>query len=164
MIKYEVRKEDHVEARKGCDLWFPNDMEKYYQNSSATYLELLESFDNAFDNADEAKIFFDKEKEYCQSYYQQGIIGKLVLFDVLELQEVEYDEDNEFQSAETLEQYIAPIDHNVDDIVGYVMDEMNSYSTSQEVKDFIIEHFDNIDDDDIEKVLNELKSTYLEEV
>ena len=105
MIKYEVRKDAGIEAMKGETSWTADDMLNYYERESCTNLELLE----AFDTKEEALKFFETEKKYCQSKYQKGSILELVIFDVLQLQENEYDEDGDFEQTLDEETYIAEI-------------------------------------------------------
>ena len=106
MIKYEVRKDAGIEAMKGETSWTADDMLNYYENEySCTDLELLE----AFDTKEEALKFFEAEKKYCHSKYQKGSIWKLVIFDVLKLQENEYDEDGDLEQTLDEETYIAEI-------------------------------------------------------
>lgn len=107
MTKFEVYKESHIEARKGVTLWTATDMLEYHNNRTSTYLELVASFDTK----EEAGKFFEEEKKNCSSYYQDGYNGKLVLFDLIELQENEYDEDGDLiQTLDIWDIYVAEIE------------------------------------------------------
>lgn len=105
MTKFEVYKERKIEATKGMNEWTSYDMLEFNSNRTSTYFELIGSFNGK----EEAKAFFEEEKEYCSSFYQDGYIHKLVLFDIIQLCEVEYDEDNEFIQMDILDEYAAEI-------------------------------------------------------
>jgi hypothetical protein len=107
MKKYEVFRENHVEAIRGAMNWSVNDMLNFESNRTSTYHELIGSFDTK----EEAQQLFEEEKKTCSSYYQDGNVFKLVLFDYLALEENEYDEDGDF--VETLgiwDKYVEPIE------------------------------------------------------
>lgn len=85
-----------------------------------TAAELKDAFDNmdqepaligSFENYSQAKAFFDQEKRNCRSYYRQGYVMPLVIFDVLWIEENEYDEDGDFlRSCEMYDSYIAEVE------------------------------------------------------
>lgn len=85
-----------------------------------TAAELKDAFDNmdqepaligSFENYSQAKAFFDKEKKSCRSYYQQGYVKPLIIFDVLWIEENEYDDDGDFlRSCEMYDSYIAEVE------------------------------------------------------
>ena len=83
MIKYEIYK-DTYETRRNGKVWSVNDMlNSYdYENSNAQLI-------SSFDSLDEAKKCFENEKCKCSSYYQDGSIYELIIFDYLEFQKNE---------------------------------------------------------------------------
>lgn len=105
MIKYEVRIDAGIKTMKGETSWTADDMLNHYERESCTNLELIK----AFDTKEEALNFFEAEKKYCQSKYQKGSIWEIVIFDVLKLQENEYDEDGDFVQTLDEETYITEI-------------------------------------------------------
>lgn len=108
MIKFEIRKQSQIEAYRDEAEWSQQDMLNHFNDLTFTDLELIKSFDNV----DEAKAEFENEKNYCDSHYSKGAIGDLVIFDYLTLQETEYNESGDFEQADFLDEYIAPIENN----------------------------------------------------
>lgn len=158
MIKYEVYKEESVEVRKNKHIWFPAEMMNAY-----TLMDNDMALVKSFDNLDEATNFFEAEKESCYSGYQDSYCSTLVLFDVIQLCEVEYDEENELQKIDTIDEYIAPIYHDADDVIGYVMSHACRYDKPEKVKEFITKTFNNIDDVDLAEVMEELNDSFFED-
>ncbi len=76
-----------------------------FEKKTWTNLELVE----AFDYLDDAKDFFEDEKRYCRSRYTKYSTDNLVLFDVLTLEETEYDEDGDYIQGDQLDIFIADI-------------------------------------------------------
>lgn len=86
-----------------------------------TAAELKDAFDNmdqepaligSFENYSQAKAFFDKEKKSCRSYYQQGYVKPLVIFDILWIEENEYDDDGDYLSGDMYDSYVADVEHD----------------------------------------------------
>lgn len=105
MIKYEVRKQSHIETTKGPTDWSADDMIKYFNSLSWTALELVDKFDTI----EKAKECFDDEKRYCQSCYQKGSSSMLVMFDYLVFMETEYDENGEFIQGDYIDEFVAEV-------------------------------------------------------
>lgn len=158
MIKYEVYKEESVEVSKNKHIWFSTEMMNAY-----TLMDNDMTLVKSFDNLDEATKFFETEKESCYSGYQDSYCSTLVLFDVIQLRKVEYDRENELQKIDTIDEYIAPIYHNADDIIGYVMHNASPYDKPEKVKELITKAFTNIDDADLAEVIEELNDSFFED-
>lgn len=158
MIKYEVYKEETVETNKNNHIWFPTDMMDAY-----TLMDNDMMIVKSFNNLEEATNFFEAEKENCYSGYQDSYCSTLVLFDVIQLCEVEYDEGNELQKIDTIDEYIAPIYHSINDVIGYVMSHACRYDKPEKVKEFITKTFNNIDDVDLAEVMEELNDHFFED-
>lgn len=105
MTKYFVCVDTHNEERKGSTDWSVQDMlDAYWRKGDRRELKLGE-----YDTEEEARERFNEEKKYCDSRYQKGQIGWLVLFDWLSIQEAEVDEDGEYLWADIIDEYVAPI-------------------------------------------------------
>lgn len=105
MKKIEVYKE-RVEISKAHKNW--------------TAAELKDAFDNmdqepaligSFENYSQAKAFFDKEKKSCRSYYRQGYVKPLVIFDIIWIEKNEYDDDGDYLSGDMYDSYVADVEH-----------------------------------------------------
>ena len=105
MTRFEVYKESKIEAKRGCKEWTSEDMLDFNSNRRDTYFELIGSFESK----EEAQAFFEEQKQYCVSFYQDGYIYNLVNFDIIQLCELEYDEDGEFLQMDILDEYAAEI-------------------------------------------------------
>ncbi len=106
MEKWEVYRENHIEAIKGAEEWSTQDMLDFESSRTATYHELIGSFDTK----EEAVALFEEEKKTCRSHYQDSLSHELVLFDYLSLEQTEYDEDGELvQNLDVLDEYVAEI-------------------------------------------------------
>ncbi len=92
MTKWEVFRENGIEAKKGGKEWSVQNMLDFNNNRAEDFKELIGSFDTK----EEAKALFESEKETCSSYYEEGYVFNLVLFDYISLEENEYDEDGAF--------------------------------------------------------------------
>jgi hypothetical protein len=105
MTKYEVWKEKDIEMRRRPVDYTVDDLEKFSMNRTASYHEPIAKFDTM----EEARAEFEKEKQYCATSATDGYTFPftLILFDELQLVEVEYDEDGEFLSSEVWDSYIA---------------------------------------------------------
>lgn len=86
-----------------------------------TAAELKDAFDNmdqepaligSFENYSQAKAFFDKEKKSCRSYYQQGYVKPLVIFDIIWIEKNEYDDDGDYLSGDMYDSYVADVEHD----------------------------------------------------
>lgn len=107
MKKIEVYKET-AEVSKDRKNWTADKLEEAYNNMDKEP-ELIGSFENY----SEAKAFFDKEKKNCRSYYQQGYVMPLVIFDVLWIEENEYDDDGEYlKFCDMYDSYVADVEHD----------------------------------------------------
>lgn len=120
MEKYEIYK-DTFETKRNGKIWSANDMISAYDYEDSN-AQLIASFDNL----EEAKKCFESEKANCSSKYQDGSIYELLIFDYLELQENEYDEDNELQNSEVLDCYVDTIEHSVEELESVVEDCIDS--------------------------------------
>ena len=105
MTKFEVYKENKIEAKRGCKEWTPDDMLDFNSNRRDTYFDSIVSFTTK----EEAQAYFEKQKQHCVSFYQDGYIHQLVLFDIIQLCEVEYNEDGDFLREIILDEYAAEI-------------------------------------------------------
>ena len=105
MKKYEIYK-DTFETKRNGKVWSVNDMINAYDYEDSN-AQLIASFDDL----DEAKKCFEDEKSKCSSRYQDGLIYQLLIFDYLELQENEYDEDNDIEASESLDCYVDSVEH-----------------------------------------------------
>lgn len=103
MTKFEVWKEKEIEMRRRPVDYTVDDLEKFSENRSDQWHESIASFDTL----EEARAEFEKEKKYCTTRATDGYTFPLILFDELQLVEVEYDEDGEFLSSEVWDSYIA---------------------------------------------------------
>ena len=103
VIKYEVKKEKAVEVRTHDKNWNENDIRRDYDNKTEYYPELLKSFDTE----EEAREYFESEKDYCSTTWWKGNGNtEGIYYDVLMLDEAEYDDDGEFIMSDTLEDYV----------------------------------------------------------
>lgn len=106
MIKYEILREDHIEAIKGTTPWTTSNMLDFNDNRTATYLEVIASFESL----QEAITFFENEKKRCNSYYSKSSPFSLVLFDLIELRINEYAEAGEFiQTLDVYDFYVSEV-------------------------------------------------------
>ena len=105
MTKFIVVRENSIEERKGLTEWTAQDMHDAYWRKSDRYEDEV----GRFDSLEEAEKCFEEEAKICRSYYTDGQIGELVLFDWLGLEEAEVDEDGEFLWADIIDEYVAPI-------------------------------------------------------
>ena len=106
MTKWEVYRENGIEAKKGGKEWSVQNMLDFRQGKD-DFKELIGSFDTK----EEAKALFESEKETCSSYYEEGYVFDLVLFDYISLEENEYDEDDEFiENLGIWDEYITPLE------------------------------------------------------
>lgn len=108
MIKvFEVVKEEKVEVRFPRKTLRNKTLSQFYGEQPDWCYETLQSFKNK----EEAQEFFEKEKDGCiTKYVETSAIGKIIEFDVLQLQELDYDEDSDyFELVSVWDEYIAPI-------------------------------------------------------
>lgn len=105
MTRYYVLTDIQNEERKGSTDWTQADMIAAYWRKDSRFEEVVAGFDTL----EEARERFEEEKKYCDSRYQKGQIGWLVLFDWLALAEVDEDEDGEWNGADFIDEYVAPI-------------------------------------------------------
>lgn len=112
MIKYEVRKDVGVEIITKCRKWTAGELQRDYDNRSYWNNELLKSFDTL----EEATEYFEQEKEYCTTEWWYGF-GSIrgIHYDVLSLEEAEYDDDGEFVSGYRMDNYIVPYSEYTED-------------------------------------------------
>lgn len=105
MKKFLVNKETIETARHEHD-WTVADMESFEMNRCSKEPVTVKTFDSK----EEAEDFFKDEKTKCSSYYQDGSVMQLVIFDYLTLEEVEYDEDGDYIDSQVWDSFIAPIE------------------------------------------------------
>ena len=105
MTKFEVYKESKIEAKRGCKEWTSEDMLDFNSIRRDTNFELIGSFESK----EEAQEFFEEQKQYCVSFYQDGYIYNLVIFDIIQLCEVDYNEDGEFLQMGIIDEYAVDI-------------------------------------------------------
>ena len=103
MIKYEVWKEKEIEMRRRPVDYTVADLEKFSMSRTDFWHEPIAKFNTM----EEARAEFEKEKQYCSTRASNGYTLPLIIFDELQLVEVEYDEDGEFLSSEIWDSYIA---------------------------------------------------------
>lgn len=105
MKKIEVYKE-RAEILKNRKNWTADELEEAFDN-----MDKEPKLIGSFDTYSEAKLFFDKEKKNCRSYYQQGYVNPLVIFNVLWIEKNEYDADGNFlRLCEMYDSYIADVE------------------------------------------------------
>lgn len=103
MKKIEVYKERAEILRDNKD-WTADKLEDAFENMDPKLI-------GSFENYPQAKAFFDKEKKNCISYYQEGYVKPLVIFDVLWIEENEYDDDGDFlRLCDVYDSYIAEVE------------------------------------------------------
>lgn len=103
MTKYEVWKEKEIEMWRRPVDYTVKDLEDFSANRTSYWHELIAQFDTM----EKARAKFEKEKQYCSTRATDGYAFPLILFDELQLVEVEYDDDGEFLSSEVWDSYIA---------------------------------------------------------
>lgn len=106
MKKFDVYKEK-AEISKAHKNWTAAELENAFDNMDQEP-ELIGSFENY----SQAKAFFDKEKKNCRSYYQQGYVKPLVIFDIIWIEKNEYDDDGDYLSGDMYDSYVADVEHN----------------------------------------------------
>ena len=167
MKKYEIYK-DAFETKRNGKVWNADDMISTYDYEDSN-AQLIASFDNL----EEAKKCFENEKANCSSKYQDGSIYELLIFDYLELQENEYDEDNEFQNSGVLDCYVATIEHSVDELVDDVYDEVKfrtkwgkgedpfaACTVENKINGYIEKNYSYLDNDDRKELVNAVCELY----
>lgn len=107
MKKIEIYKET-VEILKDRKDWTAAELENAFDN-----MDQEPALIGSFETYAEAKAFFDQEKRNCRSYYRQGYVMPLVIFDVLWIEKNEYDDDGDFlRSYEMYDSYVADVEHD----------------------------------------------------
>lgn len=106
MKKYEVRKETEIEMRRRPVDYTVNDFEIFSSNRTDLWHEPIAEFDTM----EEARAEFEREKQYCRTRATDSYTFPLILFDELQLVEVEYDDDGEFLSCDVWDSYISDDD------------------------------------------------------
>jgi LPS O-antigen subunit length determinant protein (WzzB/FepE family) len=178
MIKYEVLKDSDIEYKIPNTIldYTPKDLEEYSQNQrSATYYDLVKQFDTL----EEARAFFENEKQYCCTSKEKGN-GNIVffLFDELVLAETEYedDEDDVIIQSDWLDSYIADDDclhhysYVVDETVDFLIDLVGEATKEKAVEiekhidvyanDYIREHYSDIPVDKQDNIIDEAVREY----
>lgn len=104
---FEIWKESKIEMRNRGKDYTVKDLEEFSQSRSDYFHERIARFDTL----EEARTAFEEEKKYCSTYKTDGYTFPLILFDELQLNEIEYeiddDGDEEFiQDLGTWDSYI----------------------------------------------------------
>lgn len=107
---FEIWKESQIEMRNRGKDYTVKDLEDFSQSRSDYFHERIARFDTL----EEAHAAFEEEKKYCSTYKTGGYPFPLILFDELQLNEVEYeiDDDGEeelIQFLDTWDSYIAEV-------------------------------------------------------
>ena len=105
MIKYEIWSERCEFKTNSYESWSTEEIIDAYNNESWHDGERI----FISENIEEAKSFFESEKENCRTYKMRGNIWWLLECDVIYLQESEYDEDDEFIQGDYIEMYAEPL-------------------------------------------------------
>ena len=105
MIKYEIWSERCEFKTNSYESWSTDEIIDAYDQESWHEGERI----FVSENLEDAKSFFENEKENCRSYKVRGNIWWLLETDVIYLQETEYDEDDEFVQANWMERYAEPL-------------------------------------------------------
>ena len=151
MIKYEVTKE-LIEIEKPYKILNAADLIHLVNYETDREQQIVA----VFETPEEAERCFAHEKEGCCSRIVDGYSYPLILFDYLELQKNEYDEDGEFQSSEIWDSFAAPIEYSTDEL----FDDVSDYAEKMNYKPGHIPGDVNFIENEINKYIDE-KYNYL---
>lgn len=107
MIKYTVycdRKELGYPTKRP-EKWSSAEIIDAYNRESWLDPEILFSSENKSD----AEKFFEEEKPRCRSFLSKTVVGYVVVADILYLAEEEFDDEDEFLSADWIDIFAEPI-------------------------------------------------------
>ena len=104
MTVYRIYRENEEQHTRSIQPWTTEEIINAYNNESWHETELILTTENK----EEAKAFFEKEKEHCITRYVKHTFGYLLEADILTFAEEELDEEGEFISGDYIDQYADP--------------------------------------------------------